>query len=534
MTSQQPSSGTLLSKYADRLLDDGGNTSAAKSFAYRGQLDAEWELHSSAYRRLSRSAVTIGSTGVSNDQQITYNKNLISDFRNRRFDTVDGVTFTDLEVLCQLQHLGSATSLIDFSSNPLVALWFACETTNATNTPASAGVVFKVDTTYSHTTDPGRTVNNGHPPTFTATVTLLIPPHDLLAWEPPPISSARERVVAQHSILLLGKPLMASHPNDQRIEKILVPHADKQQLRDELATVGIKASTLFPDLHGFANTNAVTHPVQQLNTQSLLQQGLSVYHKGDAAEACDKLSLYILEQPNDWTARLVLSNVYVDLGEYEKSLEILNATATHINSLDVHEQHKLYANRANTKAAMGDHEGAISDYGRALQSGTWGLEDMLHCNRGNSYFALWKFQEALSDYETCSGSVTAAYNAGNSCIAQGLLGKAERKFTEAQNSPHVQQHALDNLRAVRSIIELVGKDRCDVEVRAASIPQAPPYPWIVIRSDLLIDSPQRFPIAGNTGNQGNIGWSSIGAAVSTGSKGFSGLEGMTVEVTNKA
>ncbi len=126
MTSQQPTSGTLLSKYVNRLLDDGGNVTAAKSFAYRGQLAAEWELHSSAYRRLSRSAAASGSAGVPNDQQITYNKNLISDFRNRRFDTVDGVTFTDLEVLCQLQHLGSATSLIDFSRNPLALIVHGC------------------------------------------------------------------------------------------------------------------------------------------------------------------------------------------------------------------------------------------------------------------------------------------------------------------------------------------------------------------------------------------------------------------------
>lgn len=33
---------------------------------------------------------------------------------------------SELEVLTQLQHLGAATGLIDFTTEALVALWFAC------------------------------------------------------------------------------------------------------------------------------------------------------------------------------------------------------------------------------------------------------------------------------------------------------------------------------------------------------------------------------------------------------------------------
>ncbi len=332
---------------------------------------------------------------------------------------------------------------------------------------------------------------------------------------------------------------MASRPNDQRIEKILVPHAHKQQLREELAAVGITASTLFPDLHGFANTNGVTHRVQQLDTQALLQQGLSSYHKGDAAEARDKLSLYTRNQPNDWTARLVLSNAYVDLGEYENALEILNATETRINSLDVYGQCKLYANRANTKAAMGDHEAAISDYGRALQSATWDLENMLHFNRGNSYFALGRFQEALADYEACPGSAPAAHNAGNALIALGRLGESKETFLKAAimlGGPHlarVHESALANAQAVRTIMGIVGKDKSDVDVRLAQEYDSASFLWIVIRSDRPQPDRPRFPIAGNVGNQGNIGWGGAGEAVSTGGKGFAGSDGILVEITNE-
>ena len=50
----------------------------------------------------------------------------------------------DLSILAQLQHQGAATSLIDFSDNPLVALWFACK--KNLNQDSSNGKVFILST----------------------------------------------------------------------------------------------------------------------------------------------------------------------------------------------------------------------------------------------------------------------------------------------------------------------------------------------------------------------------------------------------
>ena len=535
MAPQQTSSGFLLSGYLDRLLAAGGGFGTARTFAYRGQAAATWGLRSSAHRRLGQpSGASANGTDLV-QRLITYNGELIADFRDKRFDVVNGAAFTDLEVLCQLQHLGSATSLIDFSRNPLVALWFACEEVTTDETPQTDGEVFKVDTTYSLSRDPGRTTHNSTPPTFAEIVThRLLPPHDLLAWEPPPIASARERVVAQHSILLLGKSLMSANPAPERIT---VSHADKQQLMDELAAVGISASTLFPDLYGFANTNSVNRAVQQLNPQALLQEGLRGYHKGDAAAARGKLSLYIREQPNDWTARLVLSNAYVDLREYEKALEIFDA-ATRMNSLNVFEQHTLHINRANTRAAMGDHEAAIRDYGQALKSGAGGLGNTLHFNRGNSYFALDKFQEALDDYERCPGSENAAYNAGNACIALGRLGDAEKKLVEASKSltgtpttAQAQETVRNNLQQVRDMMAVVGDGEVEVEARPIQGSDTARFLRIrVTHADQLMDGLRVYPIVGNVGNKGNVGWSIAGEALYTGGEGFAGSDGMAVQI----
>ena len=524
--------GTLLAEYLKQLLHDDGESDDVRSFAYRGQLDAGWALRSSAYRRLSQFATSGASGGiaVSEDRQIEYNSDLLDSFRNRRFDTMDGVRFTDLEALCQLQHLGAATSLIDFSRNPLVALWFACENLNTDGTSQPDGAVFKVNTTYSLDIDPGR-LDNGTGPTFAEILDQrLIPPHDLLAWEPPSIASAQERVVAQHSVLLLGRPLMSPNPSDQRIKKIPVSQDDKQQLRRELAAVGIGASTLFPDLHGFASTNGADYPVLHVSTKNLLEHGISAYNEGDAVVARHKLASYITKRPNDWASRLLLSNVLVDIEEYGEALKILDAAEQTIDSLPAWQHHMLYANRANTKAAMGDHEDAVNDYTLAFQLGKWGIDDMLYLNRGNSNFALGRFQEALADFEACESSVVAAHNAGNTCIALGQLSRAKAKFAEAQNSPKSPTQTHENMEAVTRVVSLIGTDQCEVEVRHGDVSNTSRFLRVVIRSDRLTNGPQLFPIAGNTGNKGNFGWSKIGEWLAAGSQGFSGSDGMIVEV----
>lgn len=50
---------------------------------------------------------------------------LINDFLTRRPDAFNGLS--DFDILAKMQHYGLPTRLLDFSLNPLVALYFACE-----------------------------------------------------------------------------------------------------------------------------------------------------------------------------------------------------------------------------------------------------------------------------------------------------------------------------------------------------------------------------------------------------------------------
>lgn len=56
---------------------------------------------------------------------------LINDFLTRRPDAFSGLT--DFDTLAKMQHYGLPTRLLDFSLNPLVALYFACESKPSKN-----------------------------------------------------------------------------------------------------------------------------------------------------------------------------------------------------------------------------------------------------------------------------------------------------------------------------------------------------------------------------------------------------------------
>ena len=89
---------------------------------YRGQSDSNWELRSSATRRLLDTQFDANLLPI---DLISYHRDILIKARMEGFGIEQGRNLSDIQLLAELQHFGASTGLLDFSWNPLIAMWFA-------------------------------------------------------------------------------------------------------------------------------------------------------------------------------------------------------------------------------------------------------------------------------------------------------------------------------------------------------------------------------------------------------------------------
>ena len=94
-------------------------------FLYRGLADSDWEVESSGYRRIGKSKDISSETLPAVTFQ-NYIDRLLDEASLQGFREREDKRFSDLELLAELQHLGAATCLIDFTTSapdcPLVCM----------------------------------------------------------------------------------------------------------------------------------------------------------------------------------------------------------------------------------------------------------------------------------------------------------------------------------------------------------------------------------------------------------------------------
>lgn len=181
-------------------------TGSQRAVGWRGQVNAQWSLHSGLYRRLlgARSA----SQPAPEEADLLRAEEKIAHFvrENWRFDQMPY-----LELLASLQHFSGPTRMLDVSLSPLVALWFAVEE-QYDELDEADGRIFAFD------------VTNRRVQLHEKWSTYEIPWRDSgantpwcrdlpLLWRPP---SYNERIPAQQSgFLLAGVPKVYAGGNAQ-------------------------------------------------------------------------------------------------------------------------------------------------------------------------------------------------------------------------------------------------------------------------------------------------------------------------------
>ncbi len=115
-----------------------GVHNSRQSFAWRGMSSADYRLTSSLQRQLG--------SDVTEDQMRAAEMELLDAARDWGLGIGPGGYVDDLQLLADLQHYGVATRLLDFTSNPMTALWFACQSPKPPNV-AKSGVLLALNTT---------------------------------------------------------------------------------------------------------------------------------------------------------------------------------------------------------------------------------------------------------------------------------------------------------------------------------------------------------------------------------------------------
>lgn len=171
---------------------------------------------------------SIGREAVYGHYKLAQEQRLFDEFKNRAISLIADPRFDDWDWLAYAQHIGVPTRLLDWSVNPLVALYFALEANSDTDR-----VVYAVKySKYLHEVDHRNTspFNNMQEGRFTAPL-------------------AFDRIRAQRGVFTIHPdPTKIFHPKG--LKSLLIEASMVKDLRKRLFKYGVDHWHIYPDAEG--------------------------------------------------------------------------------------------------------------------------------------------------------------------------------------------------------------------------------------------------------------------------------------------
>ena len=267
-------------------------------------------------------------------------------------ETVRGYTaFTDhTDILTELQHYGGKTNLIDFSTDYLIALFFACDS--------------------SYDSD-GRVI--------------LLDKASRTGQIKSPKKNQNNRVISQKSVFVQSP---SGYIEESDVEIVSVRKELKQTAMDYLKKYhGITTETIYNDMMGYIR-NQQKH--QTAYTEFYI--GFTYFSKGCFQEAIAHYDETIRLNPNVISAYSNRGGTHIKIGKYEEAIADYDVVID-FKPRDANP----YNMRGFSKFCLGRHEEAIADFDEAIDIDPEFAE--AYSNRGTAKAQLGRNEEAIKDLD---------------------------------------------------------------------------------------------------------------------------------------
>ena len=338
----------------------------------------------------------------------------------------------DFELLTKIQHYDGKTNLIDFTTDCLIALFFACDGDHDKDGRVILQKTEKIRNMIDYPRNP------------------------------------RHRVIAQKSVFI-RPPMGFIQPLKDEI--VIIPTHLKKLMLEHLRTYhGISTETIYNDLHGFIRNQdihggaytrfykglacqnrgdqAATVKEKQKEYEESIQyyneaiklkpdfvvayynRGIAHNNKGEYDNALWDFNMAIYLNPNYADAYINRGFAYHCKGEYDNAIRDFNM-AIHLNPNSV----LAYTNRGMTYNNKGEYDNALWDFNMAIHLNP--NYALAYNSRGFSYNRKGEYNRAIVDYNRAIGLnprfTLAYYNRGIAWLHLSEWANAKSDLMTAKN-----------------------------------------------------------------------------------------------------
>ena len=280
-------------------------------YVYRGHASEDWELDCTALRLANTQIKDLLKENQMKQVDDAKMKGLHHFANNQR-------KMSDLELLADLRHYSAPSCLIDFTSNFLVALWFACEEEKNFDDNAKV-LILNCYETYKFLRVSHKIIEKD------ISYFLGDDMFKLWYWIPERIN---QRTTDQDAVFVFGAPKI----REEYYDSIKVDNDDKKQILEELERFfDYSRSTLFSDKYAIGDN----FKKRDINKPEYDLDQAVYYIQTQEPDKAEGLLNKIIMSEDTSDNKSILSEAHFQMG-YVKLIQIANNMRKNINKKEIH------------------------------------------------------------------------------------------------------------------------------------------------------------------------------------------------------